>query len=108
MVNILQRNLSYRWILALSKIQLRSDIQNIVLKDDNYLYLVPKTKLFTFRNFYAYHRLYYAVKNFLNRQSILKSFFRKWKLLIVDIIPKHLTNIFRKYATVRNFTNFTI
>ena len=62
---------------------------------------MPRAKNYTYRNFYAYHRLYYVIKNYYNRFPILKAFFGKWKTHIVNFIPKHLTNILRKYASVK-------
>jgi hypothetical protein len=59
----------------------KAEIVKLFNKDDNYLYLLPNTKLTTFKNIYAYRRLLYVIRSYKYRTVILSSCFYKWKAL---------------------------
>lgn len=84
MINIIKNHFVSDVNYFFEKLKLKVNMLRCFNKDDNYLYLLPKTKLFRFRNIYAYRRLLYVIKSFKWRNYLLINFFQKWKDIIVD------------------------
>jgi hypothetical protein len=83
MAESIKRNLDVVLISFLDKLQLRAEMVRLFNKDDNYLYLLPKIKLHSFKNIYAYRRLLYVIRSFKYRRTVLSGCFYKWRDSVV-------------------------
>lgn len=88
LTNILKRHVADNYLRFFERMKLKIEMQYFFNKDDNYLYILPKPKLFRFRAIYAYRRLLYVIKKYRYRvNTILRNVFTKWNDLVYDYLP---------------------
>jgi hypothetical protein len=118
LINILKKHVTDNFFKFFERMKLKIEMQFFFNKDDNYLYILPKPKLFRFRAIYAYRRLLYVIKKYRYRvNTLLRNVFIKWNDLVYDYLPdinldsfecrlekfiKLLQNIFEKKYYIQN------
>jgi hypothetical protein len=103
LINIVKRRIKIYSIKFFDKMKLKIEMLKLFNKDDNYLYILPKPKLFRFRTAYAYRRLIYVIKKFRYRNNFLiRNSLIKWRDSIIDYIPDNLNGIYH-YQKIKKF-----
>jgi hypothetical protein len=81
---IVKKYIKTNFISMIERLRLKTQMENVFSKDDNYLYMLPRPKLFKFKNHYAYRRLLYVIKSYKFRINFLmKNCFTIWRDMIV-------------------------
>lgn len=84
LTNIIKSYVIFYQIGFFQRLKLKIEMLKFFNKDDNYLYILPKPKLFRFRNIYAYRRLLYVIKSYKSRICLIKrNCFSRWKDKII-------------------------
>jgi hypothetical protein len=106
MAEAIKRSLDVVLISFLDKLQMRAEVVKLFNKDDNYLFLLPKVKLYSFKSLYAYRRLLYVIRSFRYRRTVLAGCFYKWRDIAVG--KKRLDRPSAMYVFLKTIERRTI
>jgi len=103
--NIFYKYMCVNFLHFCEKIRIKLEMQNFFNKDDNFLYFLPKPKLFRFRSIYAFRRLIFFIKTFKFRKNLfMKNFFCKWR----DLSKPKFYSLSKKEKSIWNVTKSVI
>ena len=93
MKDIIYRHIKYFFFIFTEKMRLKNKMVNLFIKDDNFLYIFPREKIYKFNNHIATKRLTYVIKKYRYRQIfLLQNAFSLWKintdLISMIFVPK--------------------
>lgn len=91
MLNVLLKRLQFSQIYFISKLYLKINTEKVVYSHDNYLNILSNKELRRYTNFAAYLKLIYVLRFNHSRNLILKSYFNKFKDILLDWIPPKKT-----------------
>lgn len=92
-MNILENRLNFNKICSFYRLISKSQTVKLLYTDDNYLHIHSNKDLYRYRNFSAYLKLLFAIRNNQMRRIILKSYFRKFAETIDGFIPFKTLNL---------------
>ena len=78
-VNIIQSNLSKKFIFFILKMNYKSKCIKLFLADDNFLYFKLNSKLSDIYKLYAYKKILYVIKKYSYEKFIKNSYLNLWK-----------------------------
>ena len=93
MKDIIYKHIRYFFFIFTEKMRLKNKMVNLFVKDDNFLYIFPREKIYKFNNHIATKRLTYVIKKYRYRQIfLLQNAFSLWKintdLISMIFVPK--------------------